>query len=87
MEHDHCSDLLRSIEDYLDGDIQPEVCSQLEEHLRGCQNCRIVVDTLRKTISLYHDEACHEMMPEATREHLYRELNLLDFLPHSDERK
>jgi predicted anti-sigma-YlaC factor YlaD len=85
MDHDNCSELLKSIEDYLDGDIQPEVCTRLEEHLRGCQNCRIVVDTLRKTISLYHDEACQEMMPDKMREHLYMELNLLDYLPGTRE--
>jgi len=85
MDHENCSELLKSIEDYLDGDIQPEVCTMLEEHIRGCQNCRIVVDTLRKTISLYHDEARQDVMPEAMREHLYIELNLMDYLPRSRE--
>lgn len=55
MEHQNCSELIRSIGDYIDSDLSPELCRELEEHIRGCENCRIVVDTTKKTISLYHD--------------------------------
>ena len=80
MEHSNCSDLLKSIGDYLDGDLQPELCIQLEEHIRGCEKCRIVVDTVRKTISLYHEDAVHESMPEELKAHLFRELDLQDYI-------
>jgi predicted anti-sigma-YlaC factor YlaD len=80
MAHTNCSQLLKSMGDYLDGDANPEICRQIEEHIQGCDHCRIVVDTLRKTISLYHDEAITEEMPTTMKQHLFKELNLLDYL-------
>ncbi len=50
-----CRELKAQLPDYLDGELQSQVCAQLEEHLRGCDNCRVMVDTLKKTITLYRD--------------------------------
>lgn len=83
MEHTICNDLLKSIGDFLDGDLTPELSAQLEEHIHGCENCRIVVDTVRKTISLYHEEAAHESMPAELKVHLFRELDLQEYLSGS----
>ena len=77
-EHEHggCRSLLGSLSDYIDGDLQAELCAQIEEHMRGCENCRIVVDTLRKTVELY--EACNQAdeLPPAVRERLFYKLDL-----------
>ena len=55
MAHDHeqCLKLLSSLSDYVDGSLEAMICAQIEEHMAECENCRIVVDTLRKTVSLY----------------------------------
>lgn len=60
VEHDRrsCHDLLDGLSDYIDGTADPAFCEELEHHLIGCENCRVVVDTLDKTISLY------QMLPE-----------------------
>ena len=50
MEEKHCKSLLGSLSDYVDGTAQEEICRELEEHLSDCENCRIVVDTLKKTV-------------------------------------
>ncbi len=52
-----CQELKAQLSDYIDGELDAEVCTELERHLAGCDNCRIVVDTLRKTILLYRDYA------------------------------
>ena len=49
----HCQDLLAAMSDYIDGELDPGVCAELEAHLAGCENCRIVVDTTRKTVLVY----------------------------------
>jgi anti-sigma factor RsiW len=78
--HSQCHALLSTISEYVDGSLSPEFCEELERHLAECENCHVVVDTLRKTISLYHQTADETaQMPGVVRERLYRTLNLEDF--------
>lgn len=77
-KHD-CQHLLGELSFYLDGETSAEVCAEIERHLTGCENCRAVVDTLRKTISLYHTLP-QPRLPEGARERLYRTLRLEDYL-------
>jgi len=48
-----CRDLLGDLSGYLDGETAPDLCREIERHLADCPHCRIVVDSLGKTISLY----------------------------------
>jgi anti-sigma factor RsiW len=59
-----CRDLLKQLNDYVDGDIDPSICEHLEEHLEECDPCRGVVDTMRKTITLYREETEIELPVE-----------------------
>jgi predicted anti-sigma-YlaC factor YlaD len=82
-KHDHteCKDLLGFLSDYVDGCLGAELCLEIEPHLQECQNCRIVIDTLRKTISLYRESAANPTeIPSPVKERLYRTLNLEDYL-------
>jgi anti-sigma factor (TIGR02949 family) len=76
----HCHDLMETLSDYVDGDLSPVLCEELERHLRECPNCRIVVNTLRKTIELYQKETQEETLPSDVRERLFRRLDLTSFL-------
>ncbi len=49
----NCENLLKQLNDYVDGDIDPEVCEQYEAHMEDCNPCQVVVDNIRKTITLY----------------------------------
>jgi anti-sigma factor RsiW len=84
-EHDHtrCQSFLGSLSEYVDGSLDEGLCEEIERHLAGCQNCHVVVDTLRKTISLYHESAAEAgEIPDVVRERLYRTLNLDDYIRH-----
>jgi len=81
MEQHHCRDLLESLSEYIDGNLGPELCLQIERHMAGCENCRVVVDTLRKTVYLYQSTQEPVKMPGEVRERLYRSLDLEQFLP------
>ena len=82
-DHTKCRALLGSLSDYVDGTLRDELCQEIELHVSECQNCHIVVDTLRKTISLYHDFADEPSdVPGVVRERLFRTLNLDDYLRH-----
>ncbi len=56
-----CEELLKLLSDYVDDQIDPELCAELEKHLGGCNPCRVVVDNLRKTIKLYKDDEVYEL--------------------------
>jgi predicted anti-sigma-YlaC factor YlaD len=72
---EHCREMLGDLSDYLDGELDTELCAQIEQHLARCGDCRILVDTLRQTITLYRTHG-HEALPQDARERLYAVLDL-----------
>jgi hypothetical protein len=82
-EHSHetCKQLLSSLGEYVDGSLGEDLCAEIEKHMQGCNRCQIVVNTLKKTVELYHDTAedC-EALPVEVRQRLYARLNLEDFI-------
>ena len=79
MEEKNCKSLLGSLSEYIDGTAQEQICLELERHLTDCENCRVVVDTLKKTVYLYQVDSDTDL-PEAVRERLFKRLHLDDFL-------
>ena len=79
-----CLHLLDALSDYIDGDLGDELCAELESHLTECENCRIVVDTLRKTITLYRSTSQEAIVPVEVRERLLRRLDLDEFIERSN---
>ena len=59
-----CEDLLQAMNDYVDGNVDPGICEQFEQHLSGCNPCQVVVDNIRKTITLYKSGQPYEMPAE-----------------------
>lgn len=79
MPDEHCRHLLDELSDYLDGAASAEMCAEIERHLASCADCRVVVDTLRRSIELYHTLP-QPGLPAAARERLYKSLDLAEFL-------
>lgn len=50
-----CEKLVAFLSEYVDGTVAPAVCEQFEKHMAGCNPCKIVVDNIRKTITLYKE--------------------------------
>jgi len=67
--------MLGSLSDYIDGELEAELCAEIEQHVSECVNCRIVVDTLKRTVTLYHDHG-HEPLPEDVKLRLLAALDL-----------
>jgi anti-sigma factor RsiW len=70
-----CKDRLGLLSEYLDGELDEATCAQIEAHLSGCDDCRILVDTLRQTVVLYREHG-HETLPPGVRERLYAVLKI-----------
>ncbi|HET7090598.1 MAG TPA: anti-sigma factor [Anaerolineae bacterium] len=79
MDQQTCQHLLGGLSEYLDGEASADLCAEVERHLAECADCRVLVDTLRKTVSLYRELPQPEM-PTAARERLYTSLDLAEFL-------
>jgi anti-sigma factor (TIGR02949 family) len=75
-EHNKCRQLLGTLSEYVDGELNAELCQVLEQHIEDCEDCRIVVDTLRKTVNIYHTTAETEVLPSDIRQRLYKSLNI-----------
>jgi anti-sigma factor RsiW len=80
MEHESCRRLLESLSGYVDHDLDPEICLEIERHLAGCENCQVVINTLQKTVELYHQAAPDAQVPDDVRKRLYMRLDLDDYL-------
>lgn len=48
-----CKDVIREISDYLNGEMDPGLLGDLQHHLEKCEDCRVIVDTTKKTIEVY----------------------------------
>jgi len=53
-----CKEVFAALSEYLDMDLPPESCEELESHLEGCPPCIEFVKSLRKSIEL-----CREYTP------------------------
>lgn len=78
--HDNCANLLGSLSEYIDGALNPELCLEIEKHLADCENCRVVLNTTRRTIDLVQAPVEQMALPEDVRERLFKRLSLDDYL-------
>jgi anti-sigma factor RsiW len=52
MKDRDCSPIFAMLSEYLDRELPPATCGELEEHLRDCPECIQFVDSLRRSIEL-----------------------------------
>lgn len=69
----NCRGLIQEISAYLDGELGPELLADIEIHLERCKDCRLIVDTTRKTIEIYYSTQ-PVPLPTDVRERLHQAL-------------
>jgi predicted anti-sigma-YlaC factor YlaD len=82
-----CNEVLEQLADYLDADERDALCVAIQEHLAHCRDCKINVDTLRKTIVLYqngHPAEVPVRISEALQAAMAREYDRAAKSPPSD---
>ena len=52
MQPESCKQILEALSEYLDFELPPEACEQIEQHLAGCSPCEEFAESLRKTVAL-----------------------------------
>jgi len=70
-----CEELLKLLNEYVDGEVDPGLCESFEKHLAGCNPCQVVVDNIRKTITIYKNgqpydlpSDCHQRLHDVLRQ-------------------
>ena len=69
-----CEDMIRYLSDYVDNDLDADLTKAAQEHLATCQNCRVVLDSTRKTILLYKEQGAVVQLPSGRKNALYERL-------------
>ncbi len=69
----NCRGIVRELSSYLNGELDANARAELERHLEHCEDCRLVVDTTKKTIQIF----CNSEpvpLPDDVRERLHAAL-------------
>jgi anti-sigma factor RsiW len=48
-----CKDIVRELNSILDGELEPALLAEVERHLSHCEDCQLIVDQTRRTITFY----------------------------------
>jgi uncharacterized protein (DUF2461 family) len=56
-----CQHVLEQLSNYIDKTVDADLRKAIEDHLRGCRHCSVVLDTTRKTLKIYSDEGVFEI--------------------------
>lgn len=62
-----CKAIINELADYLDEALDPALRASIEQHLGKCQDCRIVVDTCKKTIQIFCNSEPAPLPPDTSR--------------------
>lgn len=68
-----CQEIFAELSTYLDAELPPDACREIEEHLSGCKPCLEFVNSLRRTIELcrqYKAGALPDPLSHRAREEL-----------------
>ena len=71
MDHQHngnCQEIFALLSEYLNLELPPETCREIEQHLAGCPPCIEFTESLRRTI-----EICRSYRPAELPDPLGRE--------------
>lgn len=49
----NCRGVIQQLSDFLDEELDPKLAEDLCRHLELCDDCRVVVDTCRKTVKVF----------------------------------
>lgn len=69
-----CREILEKLSEFIDEDLDPSICDEIEKHMEGCSPCVAFVNTLKKTVKLYNTAGKEVTIPEDVS------LGLHDFL-------
>lgn len=56
-----CETVLEQLSNFVDGDVDPSLRSEIEAHLKMCRRCSVLHDSFRKVLIIVADERTFEI--------------------------
>lgn len=75
-----CREILAKLSEYIDEELDPSICDEIEGHMGDCRPCVNFLETLKKTVKLYNTAGEQVEIPEKVQGDLHQFLreNCLD---------
>ena len=70
----NCKGVIRELSNYIDGELDPGLKTELERHLEHCEDCTMIVDQTRKSVEILCDSRPVEL-PSDVRSRLHAALS------------
>ena len=67
-----CREILDSLSEYIDAELDPSLCAEIEAHMDGCSPCVAFLNTLKKTVVLYKNCGDDTEVPQQVTIDLHR---------------
>ncbi len=67
-KHEGCKDVFAALSEYLDAELAPRTCEELEAHLAGCPPCIEFLNSLRRSVQVCRQCGPAEAPPPLTAE-------------------
>ncbi len=81
-----CKEIFERLGDYIDHELDPDMCDEIEKHIEDCEPCVAFINTLRKTVELFRgvgDTILDDPIPDGVSDNLKR--FLADNISKTDE--
>lgn len=71
-----CLEIFARLSEYLDEELDPVPCLEVDRHLQGCAPCQAFLESLRRTVALLEDVASPPVPDDLRRQvrEAYRKL-------------
>lgn len=66
-----CREILERLSEYIDEELDPGICDEIESHMDGCSPCVAFMNTLKKTVKLYNTAGKEVIIPEEVSRDLH----------------
>lgn len=67
-----CREILDNLSAYIDEELDPSLCDEIQRHMAGCDPCVAFLNTLKKTVVLYRSCAEQDDLPREVHIDLHR---------------
>jgi hypothetical protein len=67
-----CREIFENLSAYIDAELDPSLCEEIEKHMEGCNPCVAFLNTLKKTVVLYKYSGTEQAVPQEIHLDLHR---------------
>ena len=67
-----CREILAKLSEYIDEELDPSICDEIEGHMSDCAPCINFLNTLKKTVKLYNTAGQQVEIPDKVHGELHQ---------------